>query len=323
MPNSGMVVIEPAPSDQRQLDGGRVQFTSKIEKIDTNLRLAWLPVGEEARSRLFEGLDSSDLPDLRKVEPAVKHPQARRVLKALIAMSDRPGERDAARLSGYSTLREPYNLMRAGFSPDEAFGLCVPGRDGWRRREQQAHYNHVREIATTGWLFPASVIDHRTYFSNAPDARVTRWQPEDRKIAAAWAAAVPGEPATPAARLARAYLAMLATDRPTDAQAGAFMDAARAAGDDKQLTIALLLVNEFPGDPRPFRPLVDEALARPKPPGDNQRDNNLYAAKINAANKIDRYKPPAPATVTELMRQGKQALEAATRAAAPTSQPGR
>jgi hypothetical protein len=319
MPKSGLVVMEPAPSWQSDLKDDRVQFTAKITSPDSNLRIAWLPVGEEARSRLFDCVGRSDLADLRKLEPAVKHPQARRVLAALTAMAHRPSERDAMRVE-YSTLREPHNLMRAGFTPDEAFRLGVPGRDNWRLREQRARYNHVQELAKSGWTYVESVMQPQTYFSNAPSERITGWRLDDRRIAAEWAAAIPGEAPTPAARLARSYLAMFATDRPTDADARAFMDAARG-GEDTLLRIALMLINEFPGDPRPFKPLVDEAAARPKPTGTDRATVNFQAAARNAALKIDRYKPPTPAPVEELTRRGKQLLEAATRATAATSRP--
>jgi hypothetical protein len=318
MPSGGLVVMEPAPDGAKLLDNNRVQFTAKVENPQSNLRIAWAPVagqnappGEPRRSRLFEMVFQDDLPDLRKLLDAAKHPQARRALTALVAIANRPADRE--RLTApYSILRELNELMRAGFTVDEASRFGADGRE---------MYAHVHELARIGWGRVGDFMRPENTFANPPRDPISRWQPEDRRIAAQWAAVIQEEPNTPAAQLARCYIAMLAADRPTEFQARLFMDAARA-GDDQQLTIALLLINEYPGDPRPLRPLVDEAAKRTRPTGKtNQTANHLYAATVNASNKIDRYEPPAPPIVSDAARRAREFMAGATRSVAPTSRP--
>jgi hypothetical protein len=278
MPGNGLVVMEPVPTGQRDLEGGRVTFTAKLENPESNFRLAWLPVGEDARCLLFRMVGRDDLADLDRLEPVVKHPQALRVLRALRAVADRPPE-NVPRTS-YSILREANALMRAGFAPDEALRLGGDLDSG--AGEARRMYNHVRELARVGWSDMDSVFRPENHFADAPRTGLPGWQPEDRRIAAEWIEQIPDEPQSAAARMARAYVELLGS--PTTKSFSTFMDAART--DDTTRFVGLMLVSRFPDDPRAFAPLVKETLDKPLPATKpTQLDYNLrVAAKYALAN---------------------------------------
>jgi hypothetical protein len=253
MPKSGLVVMEPAPDGRRDVDRERLEMKATVKKVDGNLRIAWLPAGTAGRSALLANVKPADLPELRTLERKVQNPQARRVLAAMTGLADQP---ESTPLSPGSALRGVDNLLGAGFALDDAIQIGAPGGGGGMRAyavsSAREFYDYVRGLAESGF--------ERDAIFNAP---IFRLSADDRRIAAAWAAKVPVKSPTPAVRMSRAYLAMLGTPKPTEAQVAEFLEAARA-NDDVRYT-ALKLIAQFPDDPRCFAPLVMEVLARPKP----------------------------------------------------------
>jgi hypothetical protein len=272
MPSGGLVVMEPAPTAQPTVADERVTYTARLEKVDGNFRLAWLPASREGRSALFALPNRSDLAGLRSLEKSVTHPQARRVLSAMIAMADQDEVTPQRRRS---ELRGIDNLMGAGFSPEKAIAIAAPDNDSGMRGGTLdgllGTYRYMRRLAESGF-------EQKITF----DEPILRMSEEDRQIAARWLAKVEGKPATPEARLARAYVALLGTPEPTAAQIDEFFQAARVG--DAITHQALKLNARSPGDPRCFAPLVMEFLAKPAPKTTvpDPTPWNMYVAALDA-----------------------------------------
>jgi hypothetical protein len=264
LPAGGLAVMEPTPGKARAIDGGRVEFETKIERpADAgvgNLRIAWLPANDTGRSKLFALANRGDLADLQRLEKSVEHPQAQRVIRAMATLAQRP---EVDKYSPPPVLTESAGLLREGFSEDLAVAIGAPDSSSSRSpsdvRDVRNRLDQVRRLAREGW--PESLLP--VPMSSEEWDAIYKWSKLDWQAAVDLVERERIEPATPRARLAQAYFKLLASAKPSVQDCEPFV---RIAREDEQLTlVGLMLVHRFPGDPRGFGPLVTSSLTRKLP----------------------------------------------------------
>jgi hypothetical protein len=265
LPAGGLAVMEPTPGKERAIDGGRLEFETKIERpADAgvgNLRIAWLPANDTGRSKLFALANRGDLADLQRLEKSVEHPQARRVMRAMATLAQRP---EVDKYSVPPVLTESAGLLREGFSQDLAVAIGAPDRMSSRSpsdvQDVRKRLDQARRLARDGWPEPFPSVPH----SSESWDTIYQWSKVDWQAAVDLVERERIEPATPAARLAQAYFKLLANAKPSVQDCEPFVKLAR---ENDQLTlVGLMLVSRFPGDPRGFGPLVKSSLTRKLPP---------------------------------------------------------